>query len=210
MFGTDQLSAFVGKVARRVVTLEQQFQQLKGALDILKNGSVKTTEQEIDEIPGRRVMYNLSGTQEFDATDAGRVADPITFQVSQDGPFIWTAYPLVMWKPNAPDSATQFGQWRPIYSWPLPAQEIGGDHIDLSWQMNDGGSQRNFQNEVANPIFSRPDLAIPLPKPVVFAPNAVIQFIPTYESIFFDTAAATDTTGGLLRVTLLGYRCANM
>lgn len=211
MTAIESLQSFVGKVGRRVLTLEQQFAQLKGAYDALKGQAhVKTTEEEIDEIPGRRIMFNLSGTQTFTTAQAQTQGDPITMQVSQDGPFIWTAYPQVMWKPNAPENATNLGRWRPVYSWPLPDQVLDDDIIDLSWQMNDGGSQRNFQNEVANPTFSRPDLVLPLPKPVIFTPNSVIQFIPTYEAINFGTAPAVDTTGGILRVTLLGYKIANL
>jgi hypothetical protein len=207
----NELKSFVGKMGRKVLSMEQQILKLSGALEVLKGSQrVKTTEEEIDEIPGRRIMFNLSGTQTFTATQRGNQGDPITMQVSQDGPFIWTAYPLVAWKPNAPDNADNLGRWRPVYSWPLPDQVLDDDIIDISWQMNDGGSQRNFQNEVATPVFSRPDLVLPLPKPVIFTPNSVIQFIPTYEAINFGTAPTVDTTGGILRVTLLGYKCANL
>ena len=106
-----------------------------------------------------------------------------------------THYPVVMWRPSEPVTAARFGRWRPVTSWPLPDQAINDDVIDLSWELVDGGSQRNFQNLAANPSFSRPDLALPLAVPTLFAPNTTIQFFPTYESISFaPPIAETDAT----------------
>jgi hypothetical protein len=208
---SSAIEAIVRQVQQRIMKIEGAVLQLKAAYDVIKGQAhIKSPEEEIDEIPGRRIMFNLSGTQAFTAADAQQQGDPITFQVSQDGPYIMTAYPLVMWAPSTPANATNLGRFRPIYSWPLPAQEVTGDSIDLSWQFNDGGSQRNFQNEIANPMFSRPDLAVPLPKPIVFTPNSVIQFVPTYNAINFSGALSVPTTAGILRVTLLGYKIANL
>lgn len=165
---------------------------------------------QIDSIPGRRIFYNLVGRQNFVLTQAGTRGNPIPFNVSQDGSFVMTHYPMVVWKPNAPAAATNFGRWSPVASWPLPTQEAAAqDRIDLSWEINDGGSQRHFQNEMAGPIFSRPDAMQPLPVPTVWAPNSNIQFIAQFEDIFF-AAPATPTTGGDLVVTLPGYRIVNM
>lgn len=165
---------------------------------------------EIDAIPGRRIFYHLVGSVPFTAAQAGTRGQPISFVLSQDGSFIQTHYPVAMWLPNAPSSATNFGRWRPIYSWPLPTQEVGGDVIDISYEMIDAGSQRNFQNEAAPPLLSRPDVLLPLPVPTLYGTNANLQFVPTYQAINFDAAAATPTTGGLLVVALPGYRCVNM
>ena len=165
---------------------------------------------ELDSVPGRRIFYNLSGTQPFDDGDARTRLQPINFLVSQDGPFVMTHYPQVMWSPSAPDDATLFGAWRPIYSWPLPDQVVDGDIIDISYELVSGGSQRNFQNLPANPVLSNPNNLIPLPVPTMFAPNETVQFFATLNRVAFDAAAAIPTTGGLITVTLPGYRIVNM
>lgn len=166
--------------------------------------------QEIDSIQGRRIFYNLVGRISFTDAQEGTRGPPVQFLVSQDGPFIQTHYPVAIWKPSAPATATNFGRWRPIYSWPLPDQVLDTDIIDISYELFDAGSQRNFQNEPAPPMLSRPDVAIPLPVPTLFAPNTTINFFPTYESILFDTGAAVPTTGGELVIKLPGYRIVNM
>ncbi len=170
----------------------------------------KSITAELDSIDGRRIFYMLNGTQSFTVSDDGNRGQPINFLVSQDGPFVMTHFPMVTWKPNAPSNATNFGRWRPVSSWPLPDQALNADTIDISYEMVDGGSQRNFQNlpSGAGP-FSRPDNFVPVPVPTLFAPNTTIQFFPTYEDISFD-AAGTPTTGGLLSVVLPGYRIVNM
>jgi hypothetical protein len=167
--------------------------------------------EEIDALPGRRIFYNLSGRQSFTIAQLNTRADAISFFVSQDGPFVMTHYPLVAWKPNLPSTADNLGQWSPPTSWPLPLQQATEqDNINLSYEFFDGGSQRAFNNEVAAPLFSRPDNLAPLPVPTLFAPNANIQFIPTYEDIFFDGTPNVPTTGGQLVVTLPGYRIVNL
>jgi hypothetical protein len=172
--------------------------------------SARSITEEIDAIPGRRIYYNLNGRVTFDATNAGQRGQPITFLVSQDGPFIQTHYPLAIWRPSAPATATQFGFWRPVETWPLPTQQVTGDFINISYEVADSGSQRNFQNEPTPPVLSRPDNMVPLSVPTLFTPNATITFTPTYESIFFDPAAVTPTTAGILVVSLVGYRVVNL
>ena len=51
---------------------------------------------------------------------------------------------------------------------------------------------------------------VPLPVPTLFAPNAVIQFFPTYERILFDTTQQVPATEGELSVVLPGYRIVNL
>jgi hypothetical protein len=165
---------------------------------------------EIDALPGRRIFYNLVDKLSFTTAQDGQRGTALTFAVSQDGSFIATHYPWVSWKPNAPDNATNRGAWRPVSTWPLPTQQLGTDLIDLSFEVSDSGSQRNFQNETAGPIFSRPDNMIPLPVPTLFAPNTVISFVPTFERIAFATGAAVPTTGGELVVVWPGYKIVNM
>ena len=163
----------------------------------------------IDSIPGRRIESMLSGEIDFDINSQGRVGLPVTIQVSQDGPFVATHYPMVLWRVSAPDTATNLGFWRPVTTFPLPDQVIDTDVIDLQYQIVDGGAQRNFQNNPRGPIFSRPDVLQPLPMPTLWAPNSVIQFIPTYQRITFN-GSPTAATGGVLHVDIPGYRIVNL
>ena len=193
-------------------TLKSEVEQLKGAHQTFAEllARSRNVSDEIDQIEGRRIFFNLSDAQEFTITQDGQRGNQMTFLVSQDGPFVMTHYPWVAWRPSQPSTATNFGQWSPVYSWPLPDQELADrDVINLSYEFSDGGSQRNFQNEPAGPAFSRPDSLLPLPVPTLFAPNTTIQFTPIYEDILF-ASPATPTTGGTLVVTLYGYRIANL
>jgi hypothetical protein len=117
-----------------------------------------------------------------------------------------------MWKPSAPTTATQFGEWRTVVSAPLPTQQFPGDAVDLSYELIDGGSQRNFQNEACPPSFSRPDNLVPLPVPTLWGGNSTIQFFPTYERIFFAPLVGPEvpTTAGLLVVALPGFKIVSL
>lgn len=196
--------------ARAMRQLAGRQQQLDAKLNQLISEDFRSPQEELDALPGRRIFYTLTGRQSFTISQLGQRADPISFTVSQDGPFVMTAYPVVLWKPNLPANATNLGRWSPPSSWPLPAQQVGDqDVIDLSYEFFDGGSQRAFNNETAAPIFSRPDELKPLPQPTLFAPNSNIQFFATYEAITFDGDAAVPATGGELVVSLPGYRIVN-
>jgi hypothetical protein len=203
----QQLAARSRIQEAQIQKLLQEHNQLLRQLE----SQPRSISEEIDSIPGRRVFYNFVSSIEFDESQTGRRGDPLNFLVSQDGPFIATHFPLFTWKPSSPDDATNLGQWSPVSSWPLPTQQSANqDRIDLSYEVIDGGSQRNFQNAAAGPVFSRPDNAIPLPCPTLFAPNTVIQIFPTYEAIFFDGGASKPTTAGILVVTIPGYKIVNM
>jgi hypothetical protein len=209
---TETLNA-IGATLRK---LTSEHSQMQGAIAaIMKLLAPRSITQEIDQIPGRRIYYNLVGRIEFSIADDGRRGQPISLLVSQDGPFIQTHYPFALWLPSAPAAATNFGLWRPVTPWPLPTQAIPGpqdlndDIISISYEVTDGGSQRNFQNEAVPPILSRPDLLIPLPVPTMFTPNTVVQFTPTYERILF-TSAPTPPDEGVLVCALPGYRIVNM
>ncbi|MDX1421544.1 MAG: hypothetical protein R3322_00300 [Kiloniellales bacterium] len=206
------------KVSQRVNTLTQQITALKAQTDIVAKMAdrVPSITEEIDKIPGRRIFYNLNGTITFDISDDGRRGQPINFLVSQDGPFVMTHYPMAVWRPSAPDTATAFGLWRPVAAgWPLPlqasaaGQDFNTDLVAISWEMVDAGSQRNFQNLPTPAFLSRPDQLIPLSVPTLLVPNATAQFFPTYERILFNNAA-TPPTEGTLAVALPGYRIVNM
>ena len=166
---------------------------------------------EINSIPGRRLFFCPTKTQDFTATQDGQKGAALSYTVSQDGPFIMTHFPLAMWKVTAPTGATNFGVWRPVSTFPLPTQHLAytsGDLLDLSYELVDSGPQQNFQDNPLPPLFSRPDNLLPLPCPTKFAPASVIAFTPTYENILFNTTG-TATTGGRLVVTLIGFRISN-
>lgn len=210
----NELGAMIRKTLARQARIEKQhahiLQKMQEYQDACENAPRSITE-EIDSIPGRRIFYSLNGRQNFTIANDGRRGNPINFLVSQDGPFVMTHYPLVIWKPNSPAAATNFGRWSPVASWPLPTQQAPDqDRIDLSYEIVDAGSQRNFQNEAVPPMFSRPDALFPLPVPTLFAPNTTAQFFPTFEDIFFDPDPATPTDGGELVVGLPGYRIVNL
>lgn len=174
-----------------------------GELELMKKlAKPRSITEEIDSIPGRRLWYNLVGRVAFTAADDGRRGNPVNMLVSQDGPFIATHYPMAIWIPT---DGTNLGRWRPVSSWPLPDQVLDLDIIDISYEVQDGGSNRNFQNEAVPPVLSRPDMLAPLPVPTMFTPNTTVQFTPTYENILFN-----DTTTASLVVAIPGYRIANM
>lgn len=207
-----QLNAILRKLASRVEAVDRQNRAIADKysefIESCKNQPRSIT-QEIDSIPGRRIFYTLGARADFTTAQEGLRANPLTFLVSQDGPFICTHYPIAIWKANAPTTATNFGMWRPISTWPLPDQVLDTDIVDISYEVVDSGSQRNFQNEAVAPILSRPDNLIPLPVPTLFAPNTTIQFFATFEQISFNTGG-TATTGGELYVGFPGYRIVNL
>lgn len=174
----------------------------------------RSVTEEIDAIQGRRIFYTLSATQNFDNSNDGLRGAVMNFLVSQDGPFIATHYPIAMWKPISPTNANQFGRWRPVESWPLPTQQqTDFDTVDISYEMNDSGGQRNFQNLPVVPgLLSRPDNMIPLPVPTLYSPNTTIGFTPIYENIDFVSGSEgyVPTTGGQLVVSIPGYRIVNL
>lgn len=215
MNATDwtRVQAYLGKISaeqrvlrRELAEVRTEYKAARKAWDDIP----KSITSALDSIPGRRIFFNLTDTLTFTTAQANMRAQPMNFLVSQDGPYVQTHYPFVIWRPSAPANATQFGFWRPVSTWPLPDQVVDGDRIDLSYEFVSGGSQRNFQNEVAGPLFSRPDVLQPLPVPTLFAPNETIQFIPTFQAITFDGGVAIPTTEGTLQVTLPGYRIVNM
>jgi hypothetical protein len=209
-----QLASIVRQLAGRQKQIESQHRQILDKYEEFIRAcedQPRSITQEIDSIPGRRIFYTLSARQSFTIAQDGLRAAALSFLVSQDGPFICTHYPMAIWKPNSPSTAANFGLWSPVCEWPLPTQQVPDqDAIDLSYEVVDSGSQRNFQNEAAPPIFSRPDNLIPLPVPTLFAPNSTIQFFPTYERIWFDQTPAVPTDGGQLVIGFPGYRIVNL
>jgi hypothetical protein len=168
----------------------------------------RSIQEEIDSVEGRRIEGVIAGEVTFTAADVGQRAQPIVIQVSQDGPFVMTHYPLVLWRPSAPDNTTNLGRWRPVTTFPLPDQVVDTDIIDIMYELNDGGSQRLGQNQPRAPLLSRPDNIVPCPIPTLWSPNAAIVFQPTYLAVTWDSTVPP--TQGILHCTLIGYRIVNL
>ena len=177
--------------------------------DVVFSRPMSITE-EIDRIPGRRIFFTYIQVQFFDMTNNHADGQVITWKTSQDGPFIQTHYPLIMWRPTLPTTTTNLGIWRPVSSWPLPTQQIGTDIIDISYQLSDQGSGRFFQDgAVPAGLLSRPDAILPLPVPTLFKPDTTIGMVITYNNILFN-GAEVPPTQGVAVVALPGYKIVNM
>lgn len=201
------LEATVRTLIARVQQQDGAISQLVARINELQKRPASITDF-IDRIPGRRIETVLSGEIAFTAAQLGTRGNPITIQVSQDGPFIMTHYPMATWRPSAPENATNYGRTRPVSTFPLPTQEVGTDIIDIMYELQDGGSQRNFQNAPRGPMLSRPDNLVPCAVPTLWAPNGALVFTPTYNAIAFD--ADTPPTEGILHVDFIGYRIVNL
>ena len=209
--------------AQLAAYLRQALSPFKAKLDLLSQevamlkatGKPTSPEDALNAIQGRRMTYWFVGTQTFTTAQDGLRGNPINFLVSQDGPFVLTHAPIAIWRPTLPTTATNFGRWRSISSWPsnsgFPTQDDTtnntwtDDVVDLSWELIDGGSQRNMQNLPAPAAaLSTVNELKKLPCPTKFETNTTIQFIPTYENIVF--GGATPTTQGTMVIALPGYR----
>lgn len=202
-----QVAALLRGYQNAIKNLQAQYQSLATAVNQMSSRP-KTVWDEINEIPGRWIESTLSGEITFTAADEGKRSQPINFLVSQDGPFVQTHYPLCIWRPSAPSNATNLGRWRPVSTFPLPDQVVDTDIIDIMYEMRDGGSQRDFQNEPRGPLLSRPDNIVPCPSPTLWSPNSTILFTPTYLRLTWDGTVAP--TEGTLHVDLPGFRIVNL
>lgn len=199
---------------RQILTAhKREIEVLQNEIGRLRNAPAKRSPQEeIDAIAGRRVAFTYVGSQTFTTSNDGARGSAINMTVSQDGPFIWTHYPFVLWRSTAPSNATDFGKWRPVQTF-YPSEHHAAvgtatNVINISYEIADSGSQRNFQNAACPPILSQYNALIPLSAPTLFAPNTVISFTPTYEDI--NLGGSTATTTGTLVVAFPGYRIVNM
>lgn len=204
---SDQLYAYIRGLNNKLQQQGQVIAQLQQVVTDLASRP-RSVSEEIDAIPGRRIESTLCGSVVFTSTDEGNRGAPVIMQVSQDGPFVQTHYPLVLWLPTAPANTTNLNRWRPVSTFPLPTQVVGTDIIDIMYEMQDGGNQRFFQNDPRGPLFSRPDNIVPCPVPTLWAPNTTINLVPTYLS--FTWNSSTPPTAGELHVTIPGYRIVNL
>jgi len=200
-------AAFMRKLAAGQQASAQQLSVLQQMVANISSRPRSVTE-EIDSIPGRRIESALVGEVTFTATDLGSRGKPITMQVSQDGPFVMTHYPMALWRPTAPSNTTNLNRWRPVSSDLLPTQQVTTDFIDIMYELQDGGAQRLFQNEPRGPMLSRPDNLIPCPVPTIWSPNAAVLFIPTYLALTWNSEV--QPTEGTLHVDIPGYRIVNL
>jgi hypothetical protein len=204
---TSQLAGAL-RVHKQVITqMQAQMSALQQMVADLSSRP-QSVQEEIDQIPGRRIESMLVGEVTFDVTLLGVNGPPILLPVSQDGPFVMTHYPVCMWYPSAPSSAADFGRWRPIYSWPLPTQQLGNDFIDIKYQLADAGAGRLFQNAPRAPLLSNPEALLQCAIPTLWSPNSQIAFTPFYQAITFGGSPAT--TQGTLHVAIPGYRIINL
>lgn len=203
----DQLAAYIRGQGKKINELSSLVAQLQGVV-VQLNSRPRSVAEEIDAIPGRRIEACLCGTVNFTADDLGTRGIPVIMQVPQDGPFIQTHYPMVLWRPIAPANTTNLNRWRPVSTFPMPTQTVPTDWIDLLYEMQDGGNGRLFQNAARGPLLSRPDNIVPVPMPTLWAPNTSVNFIPTYVAQAFNSA--TPPTQGQLQVTIPGYHVVNL
>ncbi len=207
----DAVQAHSRKIGQLIALCQQQSGRIQALEEHIRDVMSRPRDpvEMINAIPGRRIESTLGGTITFDVNSRGTRGAPVTMQVSQDGPFVATHYPLVLWQPTAPTTATNFGIWRPVATFPLPDQVVDTDIIDIAYEIVDSGPGRNFQNTPRGPLFSRPDAIQPLPMPTLWAPNSVVQFVPTYNQITFN-GSPNAPTQGTLWVTIPGYRIVNL
>lgn len=203
-YTNDQLAAYIRGLTTK---LQQQGAVIAGLQRALVS-KPRTVQEEIDSIPGRRIEACLCGSVAFDASDIGQRGAPVIMQVPQDGPFIQTHYPMVLWTPTTPENTTNYNRWRPVSTFPLPDQVVDTDIIDIMYEMQDGGNGRLFQNAARGPLFSRPDNIVPVPVATLWAPNTSVNLIPTYLDATWDSAVPP--TGGTLFVTIPGYHIVNL
>lgn len=202
----NQSSAIRQLNARHQQIMPALAQALRDIADL--KARPRTITEDIDAIPGRRLDTIFSGEVKFTINDLGQRGKPVIIQISQDGPFIMTHYPQILWRPSLPSNTTNLGRWRPVSSYPLPTQVVSTDIIDLMYELQDGGNQRLLQNEPRGPIISRPDNVIPCAVPTEWAPASAINLYPTYNAITWDSNVPP--TEGILHVDLIGYRIVNM
>jgi hypothetical protein len=206
------MSANDAAFARQIATMQSQMSVMAAKLQKVEERPMSVWD-EINQIEGRRVDYVLSQDLSFTITQLGARSSGLSFQVSQDGPFIMTHYPMVSWWVNAPSNADNLGKYGAIGSWPLPTQQQGTslDSININYEIYDSGSQRGLQTGVRSQgLLSYPGALMKMPQPVIFAAAAQIQFYCTFLDIDFATAPTNDSSGGNLHVDLVGFRCVNL
>lgn len=193
----------------QISRLAQEIAELKALLAGV-GGRPPTVQEEIDAIEGRRIESTISAEVTFTLDNDGDVGTPLRFEVSQDGPFVMTHYPLAVWRPTAPDDANNFGRWRPVNSAQLPTQQVTTNFVDLMYQLFDAGPAR-YLTTGPRILMSRFDNIVPCPIPTLFSSSSVVRFEPTYTAILFEASDDDPApTQGTLHVDLIGYKIVNL
>lgn len=201
---TDKQNAFIRNLANKVSSLESQ---LASTIDRARARAI-TPEEELNRIPGRRMNYVMSGFVDFVPAQSGNRGESIQFPVSQDGPFVATHMPSATWAPIAPTTTPNVNGFRPPTIMDLATQEVslGGEFVDISWELQDGGTQRLMQSApVTADQLSQRNYDKKMAMPTLFAPSTIIQFTPTYNRI-----VAVTTTTFRLFVSIKGYRIVSL
>jgi hypothetical protein len=110
---------------------------------------------DIDSIPGRRMAYNMS----MDGTSTA--GNHVDFLISQDGPFILTHFPILLWQYREGTSR-----------WVVSGSRE--DELGTFYLMSDESCQRMLTRNWIN-IYSQPHQLTPLPMSTLFVPNSMIR-----------------------------------
>lgn len=146
----------------------------------------------IEDIPGKRVPYTYVAQGTF--TTTARTA--ITFQVSQDGPFV-TTYLTAHWRPTAGANA---GTWRPISQLGQLYAGAATDGVNFEYEIQAGGADRNWQNlpRASKDLFSDGDRPHYL---------GIGGFHERNETVIINiTMLVAPTNAGLLKLEFHGYK----
>lgn len=201
---TDKQAAYIRNLSNEVANLKSQ---VATSVDRSRARAI-TPEEELNRIPGRRMNYIMSGYVDFVPAQSGNRGESIQFPVSQDGPFVATHMPSASWAPIAPALTPNVNGFRPPTIMDLATQEVslGGEFVDISWELQDGGTQRLMQSapvpadQLSQRIYDKK-----MAMPTLFAPSTIIQFTPTYNRI-----VAVTTTTFRLFVSIKGYRIVSL
>ncbi len=207
MFGVD------------IANAQAEIARLKAGNAALRKRVQKAVD--INDIEGRRIHFTQSATMTFTAAinDGNRGPSYMIIPIGQDGPWVMTHYPVIMWRNAASATAADVGLWRPPSHWPLPDQIVDANVCSMSYEVFDEGSVRALQNDpqsdrntaagtqrkaVVAGLFSTANILMQLPEPTLFDTNGAIRIVITFDDIQF-----TDVTQGRLRVNLPGYKIVN-
>lgn len=160
----------------------------------------------VEDIPGKRVPYTQVAQGTFSATSAN-TRTAITFQVSQDGPFVCT-WVSAYWRVTSGSPTGGQGRWRPISSlFALQPDGAGGtftvpDVVDFEYEVQQGGADRNWQNIALSSRDLYGEHADTRPHYL-----GIAGFLERNEVVTINvTMTRNPTTEGLLKFHFVGYK----
>jgi hypothetical protein len=146
-----------------------------------------------------------SYTAEIALAQGSVARTPGTFTVSQDGPFVALAVQAA-WR----ETSGQFaGRWLPPSSEELYIRQMAQfnfanpprpDTVDFVWEVQDGNSDRNWQDKPvpSSFLYSVGGQPLYLPEPQMFMPNTTVTV--------YATPIRPVTAEGKLHITFWGYK----